>query len=80
MDNLQFCYWLKGFMEIGKPITLNSTQVQEIKNHIKLVRGDLVEYYKNPQTWSGNVTYCHSVDNFDPCAPGPRNSIHYITC
>lgn len=32
-----FVYWLNGFLEIGKPVVLNEIQVQEIKNHIRLV-------------------------------------------
>lgn len=37
MDHLQFCYWLQGYFEIGKPETLDKEQVQEIKNHLALV-------------------------------------------
>ncbi len=37
MNELNFCYWLKGFMEIQNPKTLDAKQVQEIKNHLDLV-------------------------------------------
>lgn len=33
----QFVYWLQGFMEMADPKELNSTQTQQIKNHLKLV-------------------------------------------
>lgn len=33
----QFAYWLKGFMEVAQPQTLNSTQIQIIQDHLKLV-------------------------------------------
>lgn len=33
----QFTYWLQGYMEIADPKKLNEKQVQEIKNHLKLV-------------------------------------------
>lgn len=32
-----FCYWLNGYFEIGKSDNLNEFQIQEIKNHLKLV-------------------------------------------
>jgi hypothetical protein len=33
----QFTYWLQGFMEVGDPKTLDSTQTQIIKDHLSLV-------------------------------------------
>ena len=33
----QFVYWLQGFMEMANPSTLNETQTQQIKDHLKLV-------------------------------------------
>ena len=33
----QFTYWLQGFMEMANPTTLNETQTQIIKDHLKLV-------------------------------------------
>lgn len=30
----QFCYWLKGFMEVADPSELNCTQTQIIKDHL----------------------------------------------
>lgn len=32
-----FCYWLQGFVEIADPKELTPDQLQEIKNHLKLV-------------------------------------------
>ncbi len=37
MSAQEFVYWLQGFLEIAKPETISAEQVQEIKNHIKLV-------------------------------------------
>ena len=33
----QFTYWLQGFMEMADPKELNTTQTQQIKDHLKLV-------------------------------------------
>lgn len=33
----QFAYWLQGFMEMANPNSLNGTQTQQIKDHLKLV-------------------------------------------
>jgi hypothetical protein len=33
----QFCYWLQGLVEIGKPEQLNKEQIQIIKEHLDLV-------------------------------------------
>lgn len=53
MNSQNFCFWLKGFLEIGKPNSLNETQVQEIKNHLNLVL--------NPPDLNSNKTptYCN---------------------
>ncbi len=32
-----FVYWMQGFLEIGKPTSINAEQIEEIKNHIALV-------------------------------------------
>jgi hypothetical protein len=37
MDALNFAYWLQGFFEISGNTKLNETQVQVIKDHLKLV-------------------------------------------
>lgn len=37
MTERDFIYWLNGFLELANPNTLNSTQVQIIKDHINLV-------------------------------------------
>lgn len=88
MNSENFVYWLKGFMEISRPSSLNSTQVQEIKNHIKLVKGDLVEYYKNPATHGadkgGTVkaepTYCSSIKDFSELKAESPISYQFISC
>lgn len=37
MSPENFAYWLQGYFEIGKSEELTKEQVQEIKNHLKLV-------------------------------------------
>lgn len=32
-----FCYWLQGLFEVGKPKVLTEEQVEEIRNHLALV-------------------------------------------
>jgi hypothetical protein len=33
----QFVYWLQGFMEVANPGTINESETQVIKDHLKLV-------------------------------------------
>lgn len=37
MSPENFAYWLQGYFEIGKSDELTKEQVEEIKNHLKLV-------------------------------------------
>lgn len=37
MTAQEFCYWLQGYIEIQNPKEMNETQVQIIKDHLKLV-------------------------------------------
>lgn len=37
MQERDFCYWLKGFMEIQNPTTLDKDQIQIIQDHLDLV-------------------------------------------
>jgi len=53
MDHLQFCYWLQGYFEIGKPYSLNKDQVEEIKNHL-----DLVFKKVTPSIEHNDASYC----------------------
>ena len=39
MNKENFTWWLHGWLEIQKPKIINSTQLQEIKNHLDLVLG-----------------------------------------
>ena len=32
-----FCYWLKGFIEVADPNIVTGAQLREIKNHLDLV-------------------------------------------
>ena len=36
MNQENFCYWLKGYFEIGRADSLTPNQVQEIRNHLDL--------------------------------------------
>jgi hypothetical protein len=37
MTSRDFCYWLQGFFEVGKPKALNVNQVNQVKAHLALV-------------------------------------------
>ncbi len=38
MNSIEFLFWLQGFFELSKPACLLESQVEEIDNHIKLVK------------------------------------------
>ncbi len=37
MTSRDFCYWLQGFFEIDKPVTITEDQTTLIKRHLALV-------------------------------------------
>lgn len=37
MTPRDFCYWLQGLLEVGKPEKLDSEQLKIIENHLNLV-------------------------------------------
>lgn len=37
MKSRDFCYWLQGLFELGKPTTLNEEQTTAIKQHLAMV-------------------------------------------
>ncbi len=37
MTSQNFCYWLQGLFEVGKPTELNAEQVSLIKRHLDMV-------------------------------------------
>jgi hypothetical protein len=37
MTSVNFCYWLKGLLEAGKPVTLNLEQIRIIDQHLSMV-------------------------------------------
>lgn len=37
MNAENFCYWLQGFMELSPKPTLNTRQIEIIRNHLTLV-------------------------------------------
>lgn len=36
MTSRDFCYWLQGFFEIGKAVTLDAEQTEMIKRHLAM--------------------------------------------
>lgn len=48
MSELEFCYWLQGFFEVGNPKQLSPKQVQIIKDHLALVFDKITQ---DPVTW-----------------------------
>lgn len=37
MTSRDFCFWLQGFFELGKPISLDAAQTDLVKRHLGLV-------------------------------------------
>lgn len=37
MTSRDFCYWLQGLLEVGKPESLDAQQLKIIENHLNLV-------------------------------------------
>lgn len=37
MTPQDFCYWLQGYFDLSNNVTLTQGQVEQIKNHLKLV-------------------------------------------
>lgn len=37
MTSRDFCYWLQGFFEVSEAKTLNTKQLQQVKNHLNMV-------------------------------------------
>lgn len=71
MQDAEFCYWLQGFFEIGKPKEISSTQLTEIKNHLNLATQPLSGFvlfnydhlnddYRRAvkKNWADNIFYC----------------------
>ena len=51
MDPLMFCYWLQGFMEIQQPESLNTQQLDMIKQHLqKVFNKSTPQGYSAPST------------------------------
>jgi hypothetical protein len=61
MNELQFCYWLQGYFELGQVSELNPDQVRVIKDHLQLVfkKETPVYAFGSGTTWTnltGNAT------------------------
>lgn len=37
MKSVEFCYWLQGLFELGKPESLNAEQTDLVKRHLAMV-------------------------------------------
>lgn len=48
MNEKEFCYWLNGFFELSEVKTLNTKQVQIIKDHLALVFTKITPTYPYP--------------------------------
>lgn len=51
----QFCYWLKGFMEVADPSELNCTQTQIIKDHLDEVFNKVTPDRKIPKISTNEI-------------------------
>jgi hypothetical protein len=53
-----FVFWLQGFLEIAKPETITSQQIQIINDHMRLVLQKITPNREVSPMWSnGNVIY-----------------------
>lgn len=73
MTPQDFCYWLQGFIEIAEPKTISEKQLEEIKNHLRLVFNKVSDRQLVPN--SLEVPFCskfpisHGINN------PPKNEI-----
>lgn len=37
MKSVEFCYWLQGLFELGKPVALSEEQTNLVKRHLDMV-------------------------------------------
>lgn len=37
MKSVEFCYWLQGLFELGKPVSLSEEQTGLVKKHLDMV-------------------------------------------
>jgi len=58
MKENEFCYWLQGYFELTDSKELDSTQVDIIKDHLKLVFNKVTpnRYVEYPTCCNGNTT------------------------
>ena len=60
-----FVYWLQGWLEIQNPKKINSKELQEIKNHLKIINNP--PYISNAPEIKKERKYCSN--NSEPYAP-----------
>jgi hypothetical protein len=82
----QFAYWLQGFMEMADPKELNTTQTQQIKDHLKLVFDKKTPevslpsiQHPNPFTLTPYQITCDDNNNFPDPMTTPVCSTNTIT-
>jgi hypothetical protein len=69
MNSEQFIYWLKGFMELQNPETMDKEQVTLVKDQLEMVNSDvnLVTPIPNP-----NMFPKWQEPNITPLTPNPN--------
>jgi hypothetical protein len=64
MTEIEFCRWLKGFLEIAQPDDINPAQVAIIKEHLDLVYNKVTTGYSVSNVMKVYAPYVQP--NFDP--------------
>lgn len=67
-----FCYWVQGYFEIGNIQSLNSAQVQIVKDHLALVFKKVTPQY--PPLDNGEISDVPKVYYSDGNAPLPTGT------
>jgi hypothetical protein len=78
MKNTDFCYWLQGFFELtseNQNYSLNSQQIQTIKDHLKLVRMYDKKLDEFPAWLEGFLDNIH--DDASTNTESIRTKLHY---
>ena len=74
MNATEFVYWLQGYFEISQhsnePQTLNEKQIEEIKNHLKLVLTKVTPDLRKPDSLPFTLpNFPNNVPQFDLYKP-----------
>ncbi len=52
----QFIYWLKGFLDLSNATSINETQLNMIKQHLRFVVADTITTQTTTITGTGSAT------------------------